>query len=459
MLVLFIRSPIYTRIFSPEEYGLFALVNITFTYLSTLSFSWILSCSLRYYNKYNNTGKITTYQSVVNLLMLFAGIFLILIAGTWYIFVSSELTKRLLIYGTVFFVSEKVLQTALTPARLQKRANFVNIIKISNAILAFGILLFLTFIRDLRIESFFIAPAIINSIYIIALVLFQQINLKIQIKSISSVDIKRFVNYGIASLGLAFGLFLLLSSDRYIIALFYSDKEVGIYNQVYNLAQISLIAIVNVFQAATNPILFDHLEKKPQQSKTTLSIYAYMGSYIYLPLAVVGSLFANELAIIMLGEEFRVAWRILPWIFASTYLNGMIHFLTIRMKFLNNLKPLITGSFIAAGINIILNLILLPKFNYEIAAITTLLAYAFLMLFFYIKSDAKIFENEVFYKSYIKLFISLVLLSGVLIFLRLYVYKGGTLIISFYEITLYLILFLLLTRRINPFLLKEQRKS
>ena len=71
MVVGFFKTPIFTRYFTPEEYGYLGLIMITFSYISIFLYSWLSSCLWRYYNAYKLKNDLKTLYS--NLL----GIFLI----------------------------------------------------------------------------------------------------------------------------------------------------------------------------------------------------------------------------------------------------------------------------------------------------------------------------------------------------------------------------------------------
>ena len=52
LLVGFVKTPVFTRHFSTEDFGNLGIVQVTFSYLGMLLFSWIASILWRYYQKY-----------------------------------------------------------------------------------------------------------------------------------------------------------------------------------------------------------------------------------------------------------------------------------------------------------------------------------------------------------------------------------------------------------------------
>jgi O-antigen/teichoic acid export membrane protein len=167
MLVLFIRSPIYTRIFTPAEYGYYSLVNITFTYLSSLSFAWLTNCAWRYYLQYKNNNRIDNYNQILSVLFICSSIILFLISIIWVFITDNQLLRRLIIYGYIYFSTNELITFAVVPIRIEGKARKYNIINSARAIISFGLLLSLTFIAHIGIDAFFLAGAIVNLAFLL----------------------------------------------------------------------------------------------------------------------------------------------------------------------------------------------------------------------------------------------------------------------------------------------------
>ncbi len=383
MITLLVRSPIYTRIYSPELYGLYSIVYISFTYLSAISYQWITNNAWRYYLKYKNSKTLGIYWSVTIYLILASAIIIAIICLIWFLLSDNLLLKKLILFGGLYFFTNELVNILLVPARITGKAGYYNILNSIRALGSFLLLLALTFGGNAKIEAFFSAPLIVNAIYILLLTKkpLSFFSFKIDRKLLRHVS--RFINYGLGNLFFSVGLFLLISSDRYLIAYFDNYDKVGIYNQTYNLGQISIAALFTVLSAALNPTLISNLNKKPFDSDNKIYDYLYVCIYIILPVVLLVSLFSKEITYILLGKGFREAWNLLPIIFFSAFLSGLNHFAVIKLKFTYKLKVLILDSLSAAALNILLNFILIPIYGYKIAAFTTLLSYLYLLIVLY----------------------------------------------------------------------------
>jgi O-antigen/teichoic acid export membrane protein len=185
---------------------------------------------------------------------------------------------------------------------------------------------------------------------------------------------------------------------------------VGIYNQAYNISQLSVVALVTVYFNTFNPALTHELEVNLKGSDKLISKYLFVYILFGLPLITYFSIFSKEMAMLLLGEEFRSGYIIMPWVFISAFVYGLSMFIEIKLKFADQIKFLALGVLLAAGFNIALNFALIPVYGYEMAAITTLVAYLFLFVFFVLRDPVGFFRNT-YYLKQVVLFVVVIALQ------------------------------------------------
>jgi O-antigen/teichoic acid export membrane protein len=171
-------------------------------------------------------------------------------------------------------------------------------------------------------------------------------------------------------------------------------SAVGIYNQVYNICQLSVVAFVTVYFNTINPKLNRELEINPETSDKLISNYIYAFLLFGLPVVTYLSLFSEQLSVLLLGTDFRSGYVIMPWVFTSAFLYGLFLFIEIKFKFADKLRNLAIGVTVAAVINVALNIFLVPSYGYYAAGITTLIAYLFLVIYFYFQDQAGFFSDS-----------------------------------------------------------------
>ena len=388
-LLSFIRNPIFTRIFTPEEYGYYSIVVHTFSFLSIILFSWIGSCLWRYYFEYKKKKELKILYSNIITLLLISSIIVLVLMCIWLSQTDNTLIRKLVLLSTLYQLTYNFIYLYLIIIRLQEKAFQFNLYYSIQATGAFGILCLFVFILKYRIESILIGQVTIN----ILLLLFLTIGIRkipgLSARYISLSIFKELLRYGSVGLILGFGVMALNTSDRYIIALYTDMGAVGIYNQIYMLSQYSIYHLITVYFNTINPRLNKILVYNSKDKESKITEYVGLFLLLLLPLTVYFSLFSKELSIILLGEKFRIGYRMIPYIMFSSFIYGLTLFNETKLKFENRFKPLIFGIISALVLNIILNFILIPLFNYQWAAYTTLASYIILFLIFYSADSLK----------------------------------------------------------------------
>jgi O-antigen/teichoic acid export membrane protein len=416
MGVGFIKTPVFTRYFTPEEFGYLGLITITFSYISVFFYSWLSGCLWRYYNAYKEKNDLKGLYSNLFLIFTSASAVLFIVSVVWYFLAESSIVRQLILLSFAQYLIREIIGLYLIVARLEGKALKYNLIHSMRAVLSFVVLYIMAFGFHFRITSMLSSAIAVDVIALIFLLATNREGILISLRNISKPILKVLLKFGSVGLISNFCFLLVSSSDRYIIALFTDMSSVGIYNQVYSICQLSVVALVTVYFNTINPRLNRELEINFPDADVLLSHYLYAFLLLGLPLVTLLSLFSKEISVILLGEEFRSGYTIMPYVFVSSFLYGMFMFTEIKFKFADKLSRIVLGVIFASILNIVLNLILIPLYGYLWAAITTLAAYLFLVLYFYIQDSLGFFKN----KDYLKTILAaLAILVGIILADRL----------------------------------------
>ncbi|MFC2002763.1 flippase [Chloroflexota bacterium] len=175
--------------------------------------------------------------------------------------------------------------------------------------------------------------------------------------------------------------------DIVMLSVMKGDAVVGWYNAAY-----SLVLGLKPFPQLLLNALFPLTSIFFISSKASLS-FTYEKAFKYLlivslPMAVGITLLADRFILLFYGPAFDnsvIALQILAWDILLIYACWPLNFMLLSMDKQNKMTVVIG---ITALINIILNLILIPHFNYVGAAIATITAEAVLFsAYFYLVSD------------------------------------------------------------------------
>jgi O-antigen/teichoic acid export membrane protein len=379
LLVGFIKTPIFTRHFGTEEFGNLGIVQVTFSYLGMLLFSWISSILWRYYQKFKLENRL---EQLFGTLLIFFGISMVLLvvgSGLWYSFETKPLIRQLILVSFGHLFLSQLVMGYLVAVRLESRAQLFTIFQSARAVLSFFVSLYLVFAQDASITALIAGLLVIDALALAILVLWNPIRLLIRFSAWSSVGWKELFTYGMGGLVMNLSILSLNLSDRYVILASEGLSSVGIYDQVYKISQLSVMALVTVFFNTVNPGLFKELEQDLKASVQSMSGYLLGFIAFGLPLVVYLSLFSEEISNVLLGAAFRGAYSIMPFVFFAAFFQGISNFWELRMKFSDRMRVLSTIFLTGALFNLLLNLWLVPLHGYEWAAISTLITFVLLV--------------------------------------------------------------------------------
>jgi len=380
LLIGFAKTPIFTRHFNKEDYGFLGLITITFTYLGMVLFSWIGSCIWRYYSKYKLENRLKELYSNLALLYFISMLMLLIITLIWYSFTEHYLVKQLIFYSFFQIIFNQLFLFYMVLIRLKGKAKFYTTFQSVRALFSIVIALVMVFVLEFNISALVSSLVILDALVILILLIFNPAGVSINYRLISKKKIKEFLKYGTVGLILNISILIITTSDRYIIAWFSNLEHVGVYDQVYKLGQISVVALVTIFFNTINPFLLKELEMNFDNSIQLIKKYLKPFFIYGLPMIIYLSIFSKDISMLFLGKEFRVGYTILPFVFFAAYLQGLSNFYELRLKFSNKFKKLSLIAITTAIINVILTIIFVGLYGYKWAAITTLFSYLILIL-------------------------------------------------------------------------------
>jgi len=186
--------------------------------------------------------------------------------------------------------------------------------------------------------------------------------------------VREALSFSLPLLPHAISLWALTLSDRLILGMFVSLDQVGIYALGYNLGM-GMLLVVSAFTGSWAPIFFDTLKRDEAQGAQELGkIITHVMTGLIL-IALAGMLVAREAVMLLAPPKYGAAAAVIPWVIAAYVFHGMyICFVNVLFYFKKTgVLPFITGG--AAALNILLNLLLVPRFGIMAAAWNTALAY------------------------------------------------------------------------------------
>jgi len=166
-------------------------------------------------------------------------------------------------------------------------------------------------------------------------------------------------------------------SDRLIMGKYLEMDIIGIYSLAYTGGMV-LSVFYTSFNETWRPMFYNLMDSKKKNKNELIKKIMTNFTIALAGLSLVGELFGKELIILVLPEEYLGAARFLPYILVAMVLAGMNFFSSnFIIYFKENYVTPIFMTF-AAVINIIINIMLIPKYGALIAAISTIISFAVL---------------------------------------------------------------------------------
>lgn len=355
---------IYLANMNSKDYGIFSIVILTVGLINIISSQWIRSGMLRYYNI--NTKVLNTAVLAQIILVAIISVVSIVILTTIKIDILSIILIEIILINFIF---NEFLNNYFRMIIQPQKVLFGNIIKNTLYIFPLCICLFIYNEIDLKIALFsFLVGLLASNLYY----LFHwrdQVHL-----SIDKTILKKFLFYGLP-LTLSFSLGVLLQNiDKYMITYQLGAARNGNYSLVYDFVHNSLYMVMGALGMASLPriLKFPTLKEQIKEfDKYVLILYVI--SYPMLGCFLVVS---PELAQIFNNFRYKTTTLIVLIIILATFVHGINSYLYGQaIQIMEKTKIIFIPSIAAVILDVILNLILLPRIGLLSAAISGLVSF------------------------------------------------------------------------------------
>ena len=372
-LIGLITVSLYSSFLNPDEYGDYSLINSFIKVLIAIFIGWIGSSSLRYYDEFKKNED--TFFSNVAISTSAMLILLLLVLGIFSLCSEIPINKYILfvipltIILSLLEIFEKIL-------RASQKTTIYSFAILLQSILNVTLFVLLFKIVKKGIYSLFISNIVSNFLFLIIALCSLKFFKKINIKNIDLNLQNKFMKYGLAMIGVWGVSWILSYFDRYIIAYFYSNYEVGIYDMSYRISESSINIIISSFTLAIFPMLISIWNKvgKEGAEKKITEVFRYY--FIVILPAVCGMIaISDKLYLGLLDEKYSMGQPVIIYTCLGMFFNGFNSILNKIWQLNEKTKNIFYIMLISVFCNIFLNIFLLPKLGIVGAAIATLISY------------------------------------------------------------------------------------
>jgi O-antigen/teichoic acid export membrane protein len=201
-----------------------------------------------------------------------------------------------------------------------------------------------------------------------------------------SLDFDKKITQDLLSISIPVGItafftLLYFKIDTLLLSFFKSSTDIAFYGVSYKIFE-NLLILWGFYMASAYPILSSKVNKNAEFNKFLKQciILAIIGSSIII---VVGYIFAPLLITIIAGEEFLVSaesLRILLFSIPVFFINNIFYHVILLRDKMWTLVGVLIGSLL---FNIVINLIVIPKYSFIGTSYTTVITELFTFIFYF----------------------------------------------------------------------------
>lgn len=392
----FVLLPIYTRQLGSNGYGQLALADTVLDFVSAFIICGINSGYNRFYREYDKDQKNILKSTVINFALIiafFSMIFAIIFGKS----VSNIIFKFNNSYEVIILVilrsiTVQFVALLMCDYTLNYRATFSVLVNIIILILNIGFsLLFIIYKKQGIIgvyKSYIYSNAIIL-VYLLA------ISLRSYKPVIDKEMLKKMLKFSGGYIPASIASTILTLSDRYFLANYKNYSDTGIYSIGYKFGMLIEPLFVLPFKYIFAPYKFQVWRDRDAQEKLNNMFikYHFIGCFFILLI----SFYCKSIIIIFTSKEYLLAYKLVPIIALSYFLYEMNSFYSLGIEIKN--KTYLESYILIFGgiVNIILNILLIPRYSMYGATISTIISYIFMniiyifyaMPMYYIRYDFK----------------------------------------------------------------------
>ena len=382
-LITFILTPIYTRYFNPQEFGIYSLITMAISIICPLGMIGTSDALFRlYFDKDDLLYRKELISTGLKLVIYVTSSVLI----TFFIFRKPITIKYLgnikyldyIILGIVVVFFTNITSITNSIIRMENnRKKIVQITLIQSVVtLLFNLLFIVVMHKDMR---FILVTNVINLIILFFITsgygrkYLNFSNFKIN-KNIS----KKIVKYGFPLTPVFIAYWILSAGDKLILNYIYDTSAVGLYAVGMKLA-----SIMSLFQAIFGQG-WQFFSFSTMRDNDASRIYGKIFDLmVFAGVSIVTILlfYGDFIFKILFSKIYYEAWIISPVLCLGPVIMVLRWIAGIGTSIKKKTYLSTIGIFLAAITNIILNFLFIPKYYLMGAAIATLISYIVMLIF------------------------------------------------------------------------------
>jgi O-antigen/teichoic acid export membrane protein len=385
-LVGLILIPLYTAKFDTAQYGMMGIMEISSQVLTALLGFGLFNAYFRWYwdPKYIEKQKSLLFTIIIffllQLVLFFVLVFTIRGELSYLLFESKEQTYliSLLFYVSAFEAFQVIISTLL---RLKEKAGLYTVIQVTKLVVSLVVTIYLIKYKGEGIEAVYESLLLAN---FVTFILILDVLIKSSVARFEWKVLGEMISFSFPLMLTTLSGIILNITDRYTLRFITDLDTVGIYTLGFKIANTIRIVVISSVNLALQPVLFRMMDV-PDNKRFYSKAFTYF-TFGLMFFVMLFAFYSKEIVeAISTSSAYLEAYKIIPVLSLSmlfTMFRDVIYTGLNKMKKTKMIAAIIVS---ASVINILLNLLFIPIWNYQGAAYATSLSQVifFIMVYYF----------------------------------------------------------------------------
>lgn len=372
-LINFLMVPLYSYVLTTEEYG---IIDFVFTFITVLipiiSLNICEAIQRFSLDSQADHGKIYTNSIMINLI----GFVVVVLSYPLIVKIFNNLNTAFIITSYICFYALYMSTTCMLRGKEELFEYTICNIMLTLLICILNCI-FLVCMR-MGLDGYFLAYTLSYALVAgMAFVLGKQW----KYLSLSYIDIffaKKLATFSIALVPNAFLWWIVNSSDRIMVSSMCGYAENGLYAMAYKIP--SLLSVFStIFMQAWG---FSAIREKECGDNEDYQNVVFQNLATFMGIVAIGMMvILKPIVTILLSDNYKESWRYSPFLLVGFFMVSLASFAGTTYYVNKDSVRQMYSAIGGALINVILNLLLIPRIGANGASVATCIAYVFIFLY------------------------------------------------------------------------------
>ena len=403
-VVGFIMIPVYTRFLTPADYGTTELLALTTDLIGMIISIGIAAAMYRFYFEYATEKErnevistaVISFGTIALVCLFFISFFSGFLSDK--ILKSSEYSYYFLItFASLWF--NTILQMGYSYLRIRQQSVKYLLYSLGRLLIMLFLNIYFVAIIHWGVLGVILSTLISSILFTIILMIPTLYETKLHF---SFLKCKEMLRYGAPLIPTNLAAFVVHASDRFFINNYFGLTDTGLYSLGYKFGNLPNNFVAAPFMQIWE-VRFFKLFKEKNAGKLFGQIFTYLCFLMFLSGLAISVLIKDAL-MVMSDRAYWDAWKIVSIIILSYIIFSFQYYFNMGIYFEKKTKYLayINGS--NAILNIILNIILIRRYNVWGAAYSTLICFSYKAFITYYLSN-KLYKIVIEFKRIAQMFL------------------------------------------------------